>query len=149
PGRLQVIGADPTVLVDAAHNPGGAASLAAALDDYFHLGEIAVVFGVMADKDLPGILDHVGPHGSVFFASQSHSSRALGHSDLARKLASRLGDQRVHDAGDVADALEAARAWAGAASGRAVLVTGSIALVGDALGVAAEHGWLRETGVRA
>ena len=41
----------PTMLVDAAHNPHGAAALVAALDEYFDFDEVAFVIGVLADKD--------------------------------------------------------------------------------------------------
>ena len=54
PGRLQIIGTEPTVLVDAAHNPHGARALAAALTSYFTSTRSRVVLGVLQDKDARG-----------------------------------------------------------------------------------------------
>ncbi len=53
PGRLQVIGAEPTVVVDAAHNPHGAAALAVALTEYFTFDHVTAVLGILGDKDAP------------------------------------------------------------------------------------------------
>jgi dihydrofolate synthase/folylpolyglutamate synthase len=56
PGRLDVIGRDPIVLVDGAHNPAG---LERAVDTVDHLSvgkPLVVVFGAMKDKDLPTMM---------------------------------------------------------------------------------------------
>ena len=56
PGRLQLVGVNPTVLVDAAHNPHGARALVGALRESFDFDEWGVVLGVLADKDAAGIV---------------------------------------------------------------------------------------------
>ncbi len=56
PGRFQVLPGRPAVILDVAHNPHAAATLAQNLDNMgFHPYTFAV-FGAMADKDIPGIL---------------------------------------------------------------------------------------------
>ena len=56
PGRLERVRTSPTIMVDAAHNPHGAAALAAALSPEFSFTRLVGVLAVMADKDVRGIL---------------------------------------------------------------------------------------------
>lgn len=143
PGRLQPIATDPTVIVDAAHNPHGAESLVAALDEYFDFDEVVYVFGVLADKDAEGIAGVLGRTGGSFLVTRPDSDRARDASDLAAAVARRVGAHRVQAVERLEDALDDARAWAAGAPKRAVVVTGSIALVGEAMAIAADRGWSR------
>jgi dihydrofolate synthase/folylpolyglutamate synthase len=59
PGRFQVLPGRPAVILDVAHNPHAAATLASNLDNMgFHPYTFAV-FGAMADKDVAGIVAHL------------------------------------------------------------------------------------------
>ena len=142
PGRLQLVGIEPTVLVDAAHNPHGALALSAALESYFDFDEIAVVIGILADKDAGGIIDALRPAVSRFHVTQSHSERAIPVDELADLVAEHVGDADTFRFGDLAQALDAARGWAEEAPKRAVLVAGSITLVGDAVALADAGDWM-------
>jgi dihydrofolate synthase/folylpolyglutamate synthase len=139
PGRLQIIGTEPTVLVDAAHNPHGATALATAIGEYFTFDEVVVVLGVLQDKDAAGIIAALGPIATLFVATQSLSDRAITSGDLAELV--REAGAEVSESESFAEAMSDARAWAGKAPKRAVLVTGSITLVGEAITLAAELGW--------
>jgi len=141
PGRLQPIGTDPTVLVDAAHNPHGAASLVAALEEYFDFDELVLVFGALADKDVEGIVRALEPAGATFLVTQSSSDRAIPAPELAASVARVVGPDRVRVVERLDDALDDARAWAADAPKRGVVVTGSITLVGDAMAIADDRGW--------
>ncbi|CAN5221204.1 folylpolyglutamate synthase/dihydrofolate synthase family protein [soil metagenome] len=143
PGRLQIIGTEPTVIVDAAHNPHGAASLAEAIPRYFTFDQVAVVIGVLADKDARGIVSALAPIASAFFVTQSTSDRAVQHSDLTDIVRDIAGAESTDDFADVESALDAARQWANAGENRAVVVSGSITLIGEAMTVAAEQGWAK------
>ena len=141
PGRLQVIGNDPTVIVDAAHNPHGARALAQAMGEYFVFSEIAVVIGILADKDAHGIIQELAPVAERFHFTRSTSERAMTPEDLARLGLEVSHEDAVFQYDDAEHALQAARAWATEQPGRAVLVTGSITLVGDAMAIAEREGW--------
>ncbi|MDR6907319.1 dihydrofolate synthase/folylpolyglutamate synthase [Agromyces sp. 3263] len=143
PGRLQAIASDPTVIVDAAHNPHGAESLVAALDEYFDFEEVVFVFGVLADKDVDGIAAVLARTGGSFLVTRPESDRAREVRDVAAILAARVGADRVQAVDRLDDALDEARAWAAESPKRAVVVTGSIALVGEAMSIAADRGWGR------
>ena len=71
PGRLQLIGIEPSVLVDAAHNPSRSGERSPqALRTYFDFDEIAFVFGVLADKDVRGIIRALAPVATQFYVTQ-------------------------------------------------------------------------------
>ena len=144
PGRLQLVGIEPTVLVDAAHNPHGATALAAALEAYFDFDEIAVVVGILAEKDAQGIIAALAPQVDRFYVTEPHSERAVRMDDLADNIAEWTSDQITFRFDDLAGALESAREWAAEAPKRAVLVTGSIVLVGDAITLAAAGEWMEK-----
>lgn len=141
PGRLQRVGAEPAVIVDAAHNPHGAAALVAALDEYFDFDEIGFVFGVLGDKDAAAMVDVLAHRPGRFFVTAPDSDRAVPPAELAAVVASGAGVERVVVAERLDDALDDARAWAQDAPKRAVVVTGSIALVGEAMAIADDRGW--------
>lgn len=141
PGRLQVVGVDPTVIVDAAHNPHGAAALAAALGSYFTFDEVAVVLGVLQDKDAAGIVAALAPVAARFYVTQSHSERAVRYDELAELVVEHAGQDSTYQVENVALALADARAWAAQSDRRAVLVTGSITLVGEVIALAAAERW--------
>ena len=139
PGRLQLVGAAPTVLVDAAHNPHGARALVSALRDSFDFDEWGVVLGVLSDKDAAGIVAEIAPVAAHVFATAPDSERAED-ADAIADLAE-AHDLRVSVHRDLPDAADAARAWAAASDRRAVVIAGSVVLAGEALALAAAEEW--------
>ncbi|WP_309066254.1 bifunctional folylpolyglutamate synthase/dihydrofolate synthase [Microbacterium sp.] len=139
PGRLQLIGISPTVVVDAAHNPHGAAALARSLGDSFDFDEWGLVLGVLADKDAAGILDGLLPAVTEVFTTAPGSDRAAD-ADLVADLVEQRGRRAtVHES--LAEAADAAREWAAASDRRAVIIAGSIVLAGEALLLAEDEDW--------
>jgi dihydrofolate synthase/folylpolyglutamate synthase len=141
PGRLQVIGNEPTVVVDAAHNPHGAEALAAAISEYFTFDHVTAVIGILGDKDAAGILHALESVVDDFVITQSTSDRAVSARELAAIAMSIVGPDRVSVERSLEAALEIGRARASASEKGAVLVTGSITLVGDAMAFARSQGW--------
>jgi len=134
PGRLEVVRRSPTVVVDAAHNPAGAAALAAALEDSFAFGKLVGIVGIMVDKDVAGILDALQPVLDEVVVTRSRSPRAMRVDELAAVAEEIFGEERVHRAGRLDEAIDvaAARAEYGGQVGGGVLITGSISLVAEA-----------------
>jgi dihydrofolate synthase/folylpolyglutamate synthase len=141
PGRLQLIGIEPTVLVDAAHNPHGARALAGAMTEYFDFSEVAVVIAVLGDKDAHGVFAELAPVASSFYVTRSQSDRATPVDELAEVALMVAPSESVLRFEDLGEAVGAAREWAAEAPSRAVLITGSITLVGEALALAETGGW--------
>jgi len=141
PGRLQLIGVEPTVLVDAAHNPHGARALAAALGEYFDFDEWTAVISILSDKDARGIIRELTPVVEQFYVTNSQSERAIPHDQLAEIVLELTHEDATYQFAHASDALMRAREWALERPRRAVLVTGSITLVGEAMERAAAEGW--------
>jgi dihydrofolate synthase/folylpolyglutamate synthase len=127
PGRLELVGSSPLVLIDGAHNPQGMGALAAALSEEFASHEWVLVISAMKGKDLAGIIPFLKGHIRAAIAAESGSSRALSAEELAASLRAGLGVP-VESLPDPAEALARARELAGPKG--AVLVTGSLYLVG-------------------
>jgi dihydrofolate synthase/folylpolyglutamate synthase len=129
PGRLEIFDADGVpVLLDAAHNPAGAAALAAYLsgEDW---RDSTLVLGVMRDKDVRGMIDALLRPAYVWgllVCTTAPGARALGADELAT-LASEVAAGRVpiEVVDDPADAVDRARH-----RGRPVVAAGSIFLIG-------------------
>lgn len=141
PGRMQIVGIEPTILVDAAHNPDGALAAAAAIRSFFTFDEVCLVFGVLDEKDGRGIIQGLAPIATRVHVTRSSSPRAIDPDVLADVVERVVGDGAVLRFDDAAEAMHSAREWAGESPGRAVLVTGSITLVGEAIALAASEGW--------
>ncbi|MDQ0641863.1 bifunctional folylpolyglutamate synthase/dihydrofolate synthase [Microbacterium murale] len=139
PGRLQLLGIAPTVVVDAAHNPHGAKALAQSLGDSFDFDEWGLVLGILADKDAVGIIAELAPAASHVFATAPESERA-SDADVIADLVEAAGHRAtVHPS--LADAADAAREWAASSDRRAVVIAGSIVLAGEAIALAEEDDW--------
>lgn len=138
PGRLQLVATDPTVVLDAAHNPHGAASLARALVEVFAFSETVGVVGILADKDVRGVLRELEPALDVVVVTASASPRAMPLSDLAAIAEDVFGVDRVIVGGSVAESLEAARARA-SQQGAGIVVAGSITVIGEAAALIARE----------
>ncbi|MBY4208803.1 bifunctional folylpolyglutamate synthase/dihydrofolate synthase [Rhodococcus fascians] len=139
PGRLERVRNAPTVFLDAAHNPHGAAALAAALTDEFDFRKLVGVVSVMADKDVGAILEALEPVFDDIVVTHNGSGRAMDVDALADIAVAKFGDERVVVASTLPDALETAIGLAEevaepgeAVSGAGVVVTGSVVTVGAA-----------------
>lgn len=121
PGRLERIG---DVLLDGAHNPDGAASLAAHVRSLaLPPGDVALVFGALADKDWPAMLDALAPLASTRrYVAPSGTTRAA---TAPETMAAR-------HAGEASASVEEALRALGARRPRLVVVAGSLQLVGAA-----------------
>ncbi|HVY09198.1 MAG TPA: folylpolyglutamate synthase/dihydrofolate synthase family protein [Mycobacteriales bacterium] len=135
PGRLEVVRRSPTVLIDGAHNPAGAAALAAALEDAFGFDRLVAVVAMLDDKDAGGLLDQLEPVVSEVVVTTNNSPRALPVDALAEAAREVFGEDRVTTADRLDDAIEAAVALAESGTelgGSGVVITGSIVTVGEA-----------------
>jgi dihydrofolate synthase/folylpolyglutamate synthase len=135
PGRLEIIRRSPTIVLDAAHNPAGAAATAAAVEEDFDFTRLVGVFGAMADKDVRGMLEAWEPVLAELVVTEPTTPRAMDADELGAIAVEVFGADRVEVTPRLADALDAAAALAeegGALGGAGVLVTGSIMTVSEA-----------------
>lgn len=133
PGRLQVIEREPLVIVDGAHNPHGAKALGAALENSFGSPETVAVVSMLAQKDVAGFVEALKSSISHFVVTQSSSDRAVPAATLGEQIAEIVGSDRVSIQPNFASAVEQAKSRLTSLELGAVLITGSLTLVGDAL----------------
>lgn len=141
PGRLQLVGTEPPVYVDAAHNPHGVEALARAVAESFSFDEITVVAGVLGEKDAAGVLAALESIAHVVYLTPVDSPRSLSLFELREAAAAALPETEIETAANLPAALEAARERAALAENRAVLVVGSVLLAGEAIAHARAEGW--------
>jgi len=125
PGRMEIVGDEPLVILDGAHNGAGMAAVADALAEVIGDRPLTVVLSILDDKDASAMLGALLPLADNVVFTRSSNPRALPPGTLAH-LAERPDAVTV---GDPKSALERAKQLAG--PGGAVLATGSIYLVAD------------------
>jgi len=130
PGRFQVMGRDPEWILDVAHNPDAARSLAASLAARGKSGRTVAVCGVLADKDIGGIVVALRQLVEEWIAVRLDVPRSLPEAELAARIALQTA-ARVTTVASVAAGCERAAAICGA--GDRILVFGSFHTVGPAL----------------
>jgi dihydrofolate synthase/folylpolyglutamate synthase len=128
PGRLEIVGSDPLVICDGAHNPAAARALRAGLEPLIGGRKLTAVLSVLDDKDAAGILSELLPLCERVVLTRSGHRRALPPATL-ESLCRQLSGPPAEVVIDPGRALERAREAAGARG--AVLVTGSIYLLSD------------------
>jgi dihydrofolate synthase / folylpolyglutamate synthase len=130
PARAELLEGDPPVLVDGAHNVEGAAALAETVASLWPGRPVVFVAGFSRDKAHEAILRALGRTAARFVLTGFHGERAMPPDELLRVApAGHLDCEAVPNP---AEAIASAKAWA-RASGGAVVVTGSLYLIGEAL----------------
>ena len=131
PGRFQVVDRSPLVIVDGAHNPEGAETVAETLEDDFDItGRLVYIVGVLGGRDAVQVLDALGVRGAdLLITVTPDSPRGVPAAELAAAAAP-LGIP-TEAIGDLGDAV--ARARSVAAEEDVIVITGSLYVAGAAL----------------
>lgn len=132
PGRLHVVSKDPLVLLDGAHNPAGARSLAAALRFHFPGREVIGLVAILSDKDVSSTAREFSNCFNSVIVTQAPGPRALA----AHEFAEALEDVGVDVIEVMPDSGAAYRELLlrSEASDAIAVVSGSLYLVGEILG---------------
>jgi dihydrofolate synthase/folylpolyglutamate synthase len=137
PGRMEVVRTSPTILVDAAHNPHGAAATAAAVSEAFAFQPLIGVLGCMKDKDVYGVLEAFEPiMETVVCTRNSFVERSMPAEELGELASEIFGEDRVlvrpHLVDAIDDAIRLAEENSIAMGSGGVLITGSVITAGEA-----------------
>ena len=135
PGRCEIIHRDPTIILDAAHNPHGAAAIADTIQSEFTFDEVIGIFAPMGDKDVRGILLELEQVMDSVIVSANSSPRAMKVDALEMMAIEIFGADRVFTAQSITEAIDQAvkdsiRPLSEDTIG--VLITGSVVSVGEA-----------------
>jgi len=131
PGRLEVIGHNPLILLDGAHNPAAMEQLKKTLLSYFHFHRLVLVLGILKDKDISSMICHLAGIADYFILTESSNPRACPVDqlmDIAQKIIS--SHKVIIPEKNIAKALEKARDIA--TKKDLICVTGSLFTVGEA-----------------
>ena len=135
PGRCEVIHRDPTIILDAAHNPHGAKAIAETIQSEFTFDEVTGIVALMADKDALGILQALEPVMNQIIVTTNSSERSMKVADLSNLATQVFGADRVFAEETLQSAID--RAVKDAVrplsdESLAILITGSVVTVGEA-----------------
>lgn len=135
PGRCEVVHREPTIILDAAHNPHGAAAIAETVQSEFTFDEVIGIVAPMGDKDIHGILLELEQVMDSVIVTANSSSRSTPVEKLERIAIEIFGSDRVFSDENLGKALERAikdtvRPLSEDSVG--ILVTGSVVTVGEA-----------------
>jgi dihydrofolate synthase / folylpolyglutamate synthase len=130
PGRFEVVGREPLVILDGAHSPEAAASIMETLhDDFERGGNTILVVGMLQPRDVASMLEAFEvENAAVVIACAPPSPRAIAPEEIAQIAESRGATAIVEH--DVAKAIDRARTLA--SEDDTILVTGSLYVVGAA-----------------
>ena len=135
PGRCEVVHREPTIILDAAHNPHGAAAIAETVQSEFTFDEVIGVVAPMGDKDIHGILLELEQVMDSVIVTANSSTRSTPVEKLEKIAIEIFGSDRVFSDETLEKALERAikdtvRPLSEDSVG--ILVTGSVVTVGEA-----------------
>ncbi len=129
PGRFQILGRNPLLVVDGAHNPDSARKLRQSLEQYFDFDRAILVIGTSFDKDIAGIVSELFSLFDKVIVTRSRHPRAVEPAPVVAEFARRGIQAQVVD--DVPSALSLSRALAGDRD--LICVTGSLFVVAEAI----------------
>jgi len=149
PGRLEILHRDPTVIIDAAHNPHGAKALAETIRSEFDFESIFCVLGILGDKDVKGFLKTLEPVVDRLVVTKSQSPRALPVAELFALAVEVFGNDRVFKEDDLASAITYAMEQVTLINQvsdgvSAVVITGSVVTAGSARAILKKIGRAEE-----
>jgi dihydrofolate synthase/folylpolyglutamate synthase len=135
PGRCEIIHRDPTIILDAAHNPHGAKAIAETIQSEFTFDDVTGIIALMADKDALGILQALEPIMNQVIVATNSSERSMSVKDLEVLATQVFGADRVFTQPTLAEAIEKAikdSVRPLSEESLAILITGSVVTVGEA-----------------
>ena len=135
PGRCEIIHRDPTIILDAAHNPHGAKAIAETIQSEFTFDDVTGIVALMADKDALGILQALEPIMNQIIVTTNSAARSMAVGDLEALATQIFGADRVFAQPTLTDAIDKAikdSVRPLSEESLAILITGSVVTVGEA-----------------
>jgi dihydrofolate synthase/folylpolyglutamate synthase len=135
PGRCEIIHRDPTIILDAAHNPHGARAIAETIQSEFTFDDVTGIIALMADKDALGILQALEPIMNQIIVTTNSAERSMSVKDLEALATQVFGADRVFSQPTLTEAIEKAikdSVRPLSEESLAILITGSVVTVGEA-----------------
>lgn len=138
PGRMEILQRKPPVIIDCAHNPYSAETLAHSLKTWFPDTRWLLIFGASNDKDVPRVLEALLPLCERVLVTRSYHPRSTAPEALAEQCAAlgKTADVFMEPAHALATAREQLE------PGLGIIATGSVFIVADV-----RVAWAQERGL--
>jgi dihydrofolate synthase/folylpolyglutamate synthase len=131
PCRLEVLGQNPTLVADGAHNDHSVDTVLATLRDYLPYRRLIVVAGFSRDKQVEAMVGLLAKRADRVIATRSRHPRSMRPADIAASFANAgISSQSIAQRPQVAQAVDEARSVAG--KDDLILVTGSLFVAAEA-----------------
>ena len=132
PGRMQVVGRSPVILLDGAHSPTSAEALCKAIREIFRYRRLILVVGLMRDKDLQAIGQVLCPFAAEIITTQAFDNpRVIPAEEIAQAWLETGAN--FHVCPSVREAIPLAQSIATPSD--LICIAGSIYIVGEAMKV--------------
>lgn len=132
PGRMQVVGQSPVILLDGAHSPTSVEALCKAIREVFCYKRLIFVVGLMRDKDLQAIGEVLCPFADEIITTQAFDNPRVTPAEEIVGAWSRIGTN-FHVRPNVREAISLAQSIA--TTSDLICIAGSIYIVGEAMKV--------------
>ena len=134
PARLELVRSGPPIVLDTCHNVHGTRATLAGVREAYDFTPLIAVVGMMADKDVEGVLALLAEEVTTIICTRVASTdRGLPADELGELAEEAFGAERAHVRESLPDALELAVTLADeAGAGAGILVAGSVILAGEA-----------------
>ena len=132
PGRMQVIGQSPVILLDGAHSPISAEALCKAICEVFRYRRLILVVGLMRDKNLQAIGQVLCPLADEIITTQAFDNPRVTPAEEIAEAWSEIG-ANFHICPNVREAVSLAQSIA--TTSDLICIAGSIYIVGEAMKV--------------
>jgi len=126
PGRMEIAGFEPMILLDGAHNITGINSLKKTLEEDFVYERLILVLGILSDKSVQEMLDIITPIADIIIVTKSHNKRACSPSELKEMI----DEKEVVVKDEISEAIDYAKKIAKKQD--LICITGSLFTVGEA-----------------
>lgn len=142
PARLELVRSGPPIVLDTCHNVHGARATMAGVREVWDFTPLIAVVGMMADKDVEGVLEVIAEEATTIVCTQVASTdRGLPADELGELAEEAFGTDRVHVRAALPDAIELAVTLADeAGAGAGILIAGSVILAGEARALLVREG---------
>jgi len=126
PGRMEIVGTEPTILLDGAHNVAGIKLLKKTLEEDFVYERLILILGTLSDKNVQEMLDIITHIADSIIVTKSHNKRACNPSKLKEMIDKK--EAVVKD--ELSDAIDYAKKVAKKQD--LICIAGSLFTVGEA-----------------
>jgi len=128
PGRLELLGEEPLVILDGAHNPGGAQELEKVIAEDLEYQELTLVLSILGDKDVEKMVEILTPLADKVILTKNTNERVADPYKVAELL--NKEEQTVEVIPNISDAVQ--KAIQDAEVGDLVSISGSLYTVAEA-----------------